>query len=62
MKSTSPAPSPPRPVIKEDSEKAYHSSKLRKLKGSPHVLFPVGREGGRLRQLKLWYVTQIIAH
>lgn len=24
-------------------------SKLRKLKGSPHVLFPVGREGGRLR-------------
>ncbi len=24
-------------------------SKLRKLKGSPHVLFPVGKEGGRLR-------------
>jgi DNA polymerase II large subunit len=26
-------------------------SKLRKLKGSPHVLFPVGREGGRLRSV-----------
>ncbi len=24
-------------------------AKLRKLKGSPHVLFPVGKEGGRLR-------------
>jgi DNA polymerase II large subunit len=27
-------------------------SKLRKLKGSPHVLFPVGREGGRLRSFQ----------
>ncbi|MCU0642574.1 MAG: DNA polymerase II large subunit, partial [archaeon] len=26
-------------------------SKLRKLKGSPHVLFPVGKEGGRLRSV-----------
>ncbi len=27
-------------------------SKLRKLKGSPHVLFPVGKEGGRLRSFQ----------
>ncbi|MBS1267082.1 MAG: DNA polymerase II large subunit [Candidatus Woesearchaeota archaeon] len=26
-------------------------SKMRKLKGSPHVLFPVGKEGGRLRSI-----------
>jgi DNA polymerase II large subunit len=26
-------------------------AKLRKLKGSPHVLFPVGKEGGRLRSV-----------
>jgi len=27
-------------------------AKLRKLTGSPHVLFPVGREGGRLRSIQ----------
>jgi len=27
-------------------------SKLRKLKGSPHVIFPVGKEGGRLRSFQ----------
>jgi len=27
-------------------------AKLRKMKGSPHVLFPVGEEGGRLRNLR----------
>mgnify|MGYP000229918722 CR=1 FL=1 len=27
-------------------------SKLRKLTGSPHVLFPVGEEGGRLRSFQ----------
>jgi len=27
-------------------------AKLRKLTGSPHVLFPVGKEGGRLRDVK----------
>ncbi len=27
-------------------------AKLRKLKGSPHVLFPVGKEGGRLRSVQ----------
>lgn len=26
-------------------------AKLRKLKGSPHVLFPIGKEGGRLRSV-----------
>jgi len=30
-------------------------AKLRKLTGSPHVLFPVGREGGRLRSVKAAY-------
>lgn len=27
-------------------------AKLRKLQGSPHILFPVGREGGRLRSVQ----------
>jgi DNA polymerase II large subunit len=30
-------------------------AKLRKLKGSPHVLFPVGDEGGRLRSFQAAY-------
>ena len=30
-------------------------AKLRKLKGSPHVLFPVGNEGGRLRSVHAAY-------
>ncbi|MCX8158758.1 MAG: DNA polymerase II large subunit [Candidatus Pacearchaeota archaeon] len=30
-------------------------AKLRKLVGSPHVLFPVGREGGRLRSVQAAY-------
>ena len=30
-------------------------AKLRKLKGSPHVLFPVGEEGGRLRSVLAAY-------
>ena len=36
-------------------------AKLRKLTGSPHVLFPVGEEGGRLRSFQAAYEVGGIA-